>query len=90
MSIWPQERVSRGCDSRICPADRALVAGVAKPAGLGHERMPGTNQPFRELLHDSIAADGSVRISKITLHSGRSASTMASQILVNISAMPNP
>jgi DNA topoisomerase-3 len=32
---------------------------------LPHIRMPGTHQPFRELLHDYETADGCVRIPKI-------------------------
>jgi hypothetical protein len=70
---------------KVAPPGRALPGTLQRSVGFGR-----AGQPFRELLHDSIAADGSVRISEITLHSGRSASTTASQILVNISAMPNP
>ena len=70
---------------KVAPPGRALPGTLQRSVGFGR-----AGQPFRELLHDSIAVDGSVRISEITLHSGRSTSTTVSQILVNISAMPNP
>jgi DNA topoisomerase-3 len=54
---------------------RALAAEltrrtVAAPADLvleelPHIQLPGTNQPFRDLLHDYVTANGSVRIPKI-------------------------
>jgi len=51
-------------------AEELTRRAVSAPADLvlqelPHIRLPGTNQPFRELLHDYVTADGSVRIPKI-------------------------
>lgn len=51
-------------------AEELTRRAVSAPADLvleelPHIRLPGTNQPFRELLHDYETVDGSVRIPKI-------------------------
>jgi len=51
-------------------AEELTRRAVSAPADLvldelPHIRLPGTNQPFRELLHDYETTDGSVRIPKI-------------------------